>query len=65
MDDLERLRNLLGDEADDWTTVQLEQLRRDVDAMAGLLLDFYRSRRTGRDFQSSASPEFDVPDLDR
>jgi len=48
MDELEKLRNLVGPEADRWTTAQLEQLRRDIDAMAALLLDLYLSREANR-----------------
>ena len=43
MDELERLRRLLGPDADGWTMPQLEQLRRDIDGMAALLLELYRS----------------------
>ena len=62
MDELERLRQLVGPEANGWTTVQLEQLGRDIDAMAALLLDLYRSRKADR---TCGSPNFDVQQPER
>ena len=60
MDELERLRKLVGPEANGWTTAQLEQLTRDLDAMALLLLDLYRSRKKDRTVKPCGSPDFDV-----
>jgi len=65
MDDLERLRNLVGPEADSWTTAQLAQLHRDIDAMAALLLDIYRSGAAERRADGCGSPQFDAPQTDR
>lgn len=60
MDELERLRKLVGPEANGWTTAQLEQLTRDLDVMALLLLDLYRSRKKDRTVEPCGSPDFDV-----
>lgn len=65
MDELERLRNLIGPEANEWTATQLEQLKRDIDAMAALLLDMYRIHRRDRSIESCGLPRFDVPTPDR
>jgi hypothetical protein len=65
MDELERLRKLAGPEARGWTTAQLEQLKRDIDAMAALLLDLYRSRNEGRNAEACGLRNFDVPPPDR
>lgn len=48
MDELEGLRALIGPEADHLTMAQLEQLQRDIDALAALLLDEYASRKGSR-----------------
>jgi hypothetical protein len=61
MDELERLQNLVGPAADGWTTTQLDELRRDIDAMAAILLDLYRSRGADRRGDGCGSPRFDVP----
>jgi len=45
MDDLETLRKLIGPDADGWIKAELEELNRDLDVMALLLLDMYRSRQ--------------------
>lgn len=65
MDDLERLRKVVGPEADAWTAAQLEQLQRDIEAMAALLLDLYRARRKRRKPKSCGSPDLDVCAPDR
>jgi hypothetical protein len=65
MDELERLRTLVGPEANQWTTAQLEQLRRDIDVMAALLLEVYRSRKAVRTAADCGLPNFDVPRPDR
>jgi hypothetical protein len=65
MDELEKLRKLVGPEADDWTTAQLERLRRDIDAMAALLLDVYRSGEPGQRSGACGLPKIDVPRTDR
>jgi hypothetical protein len=65
MDELERLRKLVGPEAIPWTTAQLEQLRRDIDAMAALLLDLYRARKQDRSADACGLRNFDVPRPDR
>jgi hypothetical protein len=64
-DELEKLRKLVGPEGDDWTTAKLERLRRDIDAMAALLLDVYRSRAPGRSSGACGLPKIDVPQTDR
>jgi hypothetical protein len=65
MDELKELRNLVGPEADVWTTAQLEQLKRDIDAMAVLLLGLYRSRSEHRRLTACGSSDFDVPQTNR
>jgi hypothetical protein len=65
MDELERLRRLVGPEANQWTTAQLEQLQRDIDAMAALLLDVYRSQKQDQRASTFGSPNFDVLQSDR
>jgi hypothetical protein len=65
MDELERLRQLVGPEASGWTTAQLEQLGRDIDAMAVLLLDLSRSCPASRSAKTCGSPNFDVQQPDR
>jgi hypothetical protein len=44
MGDHQELRGLLGADGASWTAAQLEQLSRDIDAVAALLLDIYKSR---------------------
>jgi hypothetical protein len=61
MDELERLRALVGPRASEWTPAQLEQLQRDIDQMTALLLDIYRSRKADRGEGSCGLPDFDVP----
>jgi hypothetical protein len=65
MDELERLRELVGPEASGWTTAQLEQLKRDIDAVAVILLDLYWDRTAGRNAKACGSPKFDVQQTDR
>ena len=65
MDDLERLRALIGPEAHAWTTAQLHQLQADIETMAALLLDLYRSGRRVVNENSCGSPNVDVPQPDR
>jgi hypothetical protein len=65
MDELEELRKLDGPEANRWTTAQLEQLSRDIDAMAAILLDLYRSPKAGPNPKACGSPNFDVQQPDR
>lgn len=65
MDELEKLRKLVGPEADHWTMAKLERLRRDMDAMAALLLEVYRSRAPGRSSGACGLPKIDVPQTDR
>ena len=50
MDYLEELRKLVGPEADNWTVAQLEQLSRDMDTMAELLLDLYQFQTHREDY---------------
>jgi hypothetical protein len=65
MDDLEELRKLVGPEANDWTTAKLAQLSHDMDAMAALFLDLYRSRNGApRGMETRESRIFDVPQAD-
>ena len=63
MDELEKLRKLVGPEADKWTMAQLEQLRRDIDEMAALLLDVYQLRKADRS-DAYGLPNFDVSQFD-
>jgi len=65
MHDLEELRELAGVEAKHWTTAQLEQLRRDIDVLAALLLDFYEFRRANHSPDACGLPPIDVPQTDR
>jgi hypothetical protein len=64
MDELEKLRKLVGPDASSWTTAQLKQLRSDIDSMAALLLDLYRSKADRRT-NACGLPNFDVPQPDR
>ena len=64
MDELEKLRKLVGPEADHWTVAQLEQLSGDMDMMATLLFDLYRVRGKSRDCEPCESREIDVPRTD-
>jgi len=61
----DHLRKLVGPEADLWTTAQFEQLRRDIDTMAALLLDLYQSRKADRHAETCGSANFDVRPPDR
>ena len=45
MNELEELRKLVGPDAVDWNRAQLEQLDRDMETVAALLLEVYRSRK--------------------
>jgi hypothetical protein len=65
MDEVEKLRKLVGPEANGWTTAQLEQLSRDIDAMAAILLEVYRSGKVDQDPRACGSPTFDVQRPDR
>jgi hypothetical protein len=65
MYELERLRKLVGPEADKWTAAQLEQLRQDIDALAALLLDLYESRKRNQKAHACGLPAIDVPQPDR
>jgi hypothetical protein len=65
MNELERLRNLVGPEADKWTAAQLEQLRQDIDVLAALLLDLYESRMRNQKAHACGLPGIDDPQLDR
>jgi hypothetical protein len=65
MDELEILRKLVGSEADGWTVSQLEQLKRDIETMAALLLDLYRSRESNRRTEHCGLADFDVPPPER
>jgi hypothetical protein len=65
MDELEKLRSLAGPAASDWTTAQLEQLSRDMNAMAALLLDLYRARKQKQGIEPCGLPDFDDRQSDR
>ncbi len=65
MDKLEKLRRLVGPDANSWTTAQLEQLSRDMDVMAALLLDGYRSRKLDKHSDPCGLPNVDVQQPDR
>ena len=41
MDEIEKFKAFLGSTSEDYTEVQLRQLRREIHAMAELLLDIY------------------------
>jgi hypothetical protein len=47
-DELEEFKRFLGPIATEYTDAQLLQLRREMHAMAGLLLDVYLSGKQGR-----------------
>ena len=65
MDELEELRKLVDPEAKEWTTAQLERLSRDIDVLAEILLDAYRSRKADLSARACGSPNFDVLQPDR
>ncbi|MBV9762081.1 MAG: hypothetical protein JO340_16070 [Acidobacteriaceae bacterium] len=65
MDSLERLQKLAGPDTINWTTVQLEALNRDIDAMAALLLDFYLAQGKAKEQRECGSVELDVSQPDR
>jgi hypothetical protein len=48
MDEVEEFKNFLGPAAQGYTDAQLRQLRREMYAMAELLLDIYLSGKQGR-----------------
>lgn len=58
MGDHQELRRLLGPDGASWTTAQLEQLNQDIEAMAALLLDIYKSRKKNHR-RSCGSPSLD------
>ena len=45
MDEIEKFKNFLGPVAKEYNDAQLRQLRREMYAMAELLLDIYMSKR--------------------
>jgi hypothetical protein len=59
MDEIEELRLALGSLAKDYNVTQLGQFSRELDLMAGLLLDFYILKRSGR--PAAKKPVFDTP----
>jgi hypothetical protein len=65
MDELEQLRSLVGPAASEWTNAQLEQLSREMNAMAALLLDLYHARKQKQSVEPCGSPGFDVRQPDR
>lgn len=64
MDELDTLRLLIGSDADAWTPTQFGQLQADIEAMAALLLDLYRSGLIFRE-KACGSLNVDVPQPDR
>jgi hypothetical protein len=65
MDELEEVRKLVGPEAEAWTKGQLEQLSRDIEVLAEILLDAYRFRKADLSARACGSPNFDVHQPDR
>jgi len=65
MNDLESLRAQIGSEANPWTLGQLEQLKRDVELMAELLLDLYCDCNERRGKDACGLSGLDVPKADR
>jgi hypothetical protein len=62
MNDIEALRKRLGPAATAYTEAQLEQLDRDLDAMADLLLDLYIEEMSARrSDEAPSSGAFDSP----
>lgn len=59
MDRLKELRNAVGPEAKDWTEAQLEQLSRDIESMATILLDLYRIQKGAEATDTCGSADFD------
>jgi len=57
MDEMENFRAFLGSAADGYSEGQLRQLRREIHAMAELLLDIYLHEK--RNETQSPSPDFD------
>jgi hypothetical protein len=64
-DELQELRRLVGPEADNWTAAQLEELNRDADTVAALLLDLYRFRNVDRNAETCGLSNLDVQQPDR
>ncbi|MBZ5603886.1 MAG: hypothetical protein LAO79_16430 [Acidobacteriia bacterium] len=60
--ELEELRTLVGPDAQWWSLGQLQQLDRDLDVMAALLLDIYRTRKHSRRAGSETYSDFDRSD---
>lgn len=60
MDQLEQLRDLLGPTAKDWTRAQLEQLDRDMQAMAAILLNLYETGQMNHRKRVNSEENFDV-----
>ena len=58
MDEIEKFKAFLGSTSEDYTDVQLRQLRREIHAMAELLLDIYL-RGQQRDKSEVSLPDFD------
>ena len=65
MDDPEKLRELMGIEANQWTKAQLEQVERDMDTIAALLLDLYQNRIRDQSADACGLADVDVPRTDR
>ena len=58
MDEIEKFKAFLGSTSEDYTEVQLRQLRREIHAMAELLLDIYLYGQQ-RDKTKASLPDFD------
>jgi hypothetical protein len=59
MDEVKQFREFLGVAADGYNDAQLAQLRREMQAMAELLLDIYLHKRSRSDRPTSSSGAFD------
>ena len=58
MDEIEKFKAFLGSAADGYSDAQLRQLRREMHAMAELLLDIYLYGQQ-RDKTKASLPDFD------
>ena len=57
MDEIEKFKAFLGSAADGYSDAQVNQLRREMHAMAELLLDIHSHKK--RNETQSSSPHFD------
>ena len=59
MDEMKKFKAFLGSAADSYSDAQIRQLRREMRAMAELLLDIYLYEQ--RDMTKASHPDFDRP----